>query len=97
VLGIGLRAVFEHAFAGFKTQVQAIKGRVSFFKMIDHTQTLQVVLEPSVFRHAFIQGILSSMSKRRMSQVVRQGNGFHQVFIQRQGTRNGTAQLRDFE
>ena len=89
--------MLENAFAGFKAQVQAVKSWVAFFELVDHAQTLQVVFKPTVFTHAFVECILSGVAERRVTQVVRQRNGFHQILVQAQGPGNRAAQLRDFE
>jgi len=89
--------VLEDAFAGLKTQVQAIESGVAFFELVHHAQALQVVLEAAVSGHAFVQGVLPGMTKRRVAQVMRQGDGFHQVLVQAQGPRDRTAQLRHFQ
>src|SRR5688572_4684455 len=51
-LGVGARAVLEYAFAGFEREVQSIKARITLFQLIDHAQTLQVVLEAALPCHA---------------------------------------------
>jgi hypothetical protein len=44
-----------------------------------------------------VQGILTSMAKWGMAQVMGQGNGFDQILVQLQGTRHRSAQLRHFQ
>ena len=90
-------AVLQDAFAGFKAQVQPVELRVALFQLVDHPQALQVVLEAAMLSHAILQGILPGVSKRGVAQVVRQGDGFHQVFVQAQGSRHGTPQLRHLQ
>jgi hypothetical protein len=96
-LGMGTGAVFEDAFAGFKTQVQAIERGVALLQHIHHPQALQVVLEASVALHARMQGILARMAKRGVAQVVRQRNGLHQVFAQPEAAGNAAPQLRHLQ
>ena len=91
------RAVFQNALARLKTQVQAVEVGVTFFEVIDHSQALQVVLEAAKFGHAGVQSVLPGMAKRGVAQVVRQGNGFDQVFVELQRARHGAAQLRHFQ
>ena len=59
--------MLQNAFARFKGEVQSVKVGVAFFQMIDHTQTLQVVLKAAKRLHAFIQGVLARMTKRGVS------------------------------
>ena len=103
------RAMFQNAFAGFKTQVQSIKGRVTLFQRIHHAQALQVVLKTPAhdiagqqrcsgqtrlrLRHAIGQRILAGMPERGVSQIVGQRHRLHQVLIQPQGPGNAAAQL----
>ena len=94
---VGGRAVFEHAFAGFKGEVQAVKVGVALFQPIDHAQALQVVLKTAPVVHAFVQSILSSVAKRGVAQVVCQADGFDQILVQAQGAGNAAAHLRHFQ
>ena len=80
--------MLQDALSGFEGEVQAIVARVPFFENIDHAQALIVVLESCAGRvggsQAFIEGVLSGMAERGVAQVVRQGNGLDQVFVQAQ-------------
>ena len=91
------RAVFQNAFARLEHQVQAVKGAVVLFQRIDHAQALQVVLEAAVRLHALIEHVLAHVAEWRVAQVMRQGDGFHQIFIQAQVARDGAAHLRHFQ
>ena len=91
------RTVFEYPFPRLKTQVQAVKIRVTLLQMIDHPQALQVVLKATELDHAFMQRVLSCMAKRGVTQVVRQGNGFDQVLVEPKRPGNGATQLRHFQ
>ena len=55
------------------------------------------MLKAAVLGHAFVEGVLTCVPKRRMAQIVRQRHGFDQVFVQAQSPGDGAAQLRDFE
>ena len=55
------------------------------------------MLKAAVSPHAIVQGVLPGVAKRRMAQVMGQGNRFHQVFVQTQGARHGAAQLRHLQ
>nr|GEU28520.1 hypothetical protein [Tanacetum cinerariifolium] len=95
--GIGQRAVLEDALAGFEHQIQAVVRAIVFFQLVHHAQALQVVLEAAVILHALVEHILAHVAERRMAQVVRQRNRFHQVFVQAQIARDGAAHLRHFQ
>ena len=91
------RAVFENALARFEAEIQAVERAVVLFEFIDDREALQVVLEAAVIAHAFVQRILSGMAERRMAEIVRQRNGFDQVFVDAQIARHRARDLRDFE
>ena len=52
------------------------------FQGVDHTQALQIVFKTTKVLHTVIERVLPRVAKRRMAQVVCQGNRFDQVFIQ---------------
>src|SRR5688500_10115306 len=89
--------MFVDAFARFKAQIQAIKCAVMFFQHIHDAQGLKIVLESAVVFHAVIERFLSCMTEWRMPQIMRQSNGFNQVFVKAQIAGNRAADLRDFE
>ena len=89
--------MLENAFAGLERQVQAVELRVALFQLVHHAQALQVVLKTAEGGHAVIQRILPGMAKRRVTQVMRQRDGFDQVFVQPQRARDGAAQLRHLQ
>jgi len=88
VLGDGLAHV--------PRQVQTAERAVAAFQDIHHPQAVQVVLEPAVIGHQCPQCVLARMSERRVSHVVRQGDGFGQILVQVQPSRRGAADLRHF-
>ena len=55
------------------------------------------MVETSVVDHQSRQCDFSRMTKRRVSQVVRQADRFHKVFIRPQGAGDGAANLSDFQ
>ncbi len=73
------------AFQDFPGKVEAVEFRVAFFQKFDNAQALFVVLEPPVAPHELVEHGLARVAEGRVPQVVRQGNGFRQVFIQLQG------------
>ena len=55
------------------------------------------MFEPSMSPHAFGQHLFAGMSERRMTQVVSQGDGLRQIFIERQRPGDGAADRRDLD
>ena len=55
------------------------------------------MLEAAVIAHAFVQRVLPGMTERRMAEIVRERNGFDEIFVHAQIARDRTRDLRDFE
>ncbi|KAG1247975.1 hypothetical protein G6F65_019876 [Rhizopus arrhizus] len=95
------RAMLQDAFARFEAQVQAVEVRIAFLQLVDHAQALQIVLKaPGLGRqlaHAGVQFVLAGVAERRVAQVMRQRDGFGQVFGQPQAAGQCAPDLRDFQ
>jgi hypothetical protein len=91
------RTMFENAFTGLESQIQARKGGVPLFQYIHHAQRLQVVLESTERPHAIIQRVLARVPKRRVTQIVRQANGFDQRFVELERPSDRARDLRDLD
>ena len=89
--------MLEHAFATLECEIEAGEIGIALFELIDNAQRLQIVLETSVFPHAFVERILASVSERGVSEVMREANGLGQGFIEVERPSNGAPDLRDFE
>ena len=89
--------MFENALAGFEHQVQAVKGAVTLFKLIDDAQALQIVLEATVVAHAVVEGLLPRVPEGRVAQVVGQGNRLDQIVVDAQCPRNRASDLGDLD
>ena len=74
-----------------------VERRVALFKLVDDAQALQIVLETAVGAHAIVERILAGVAERRMPQVVRQRNGFGEVFVEAQRARDAAGDLRHFK
>ena len=64
--------------------------------MVYHAQALQIVLKASGLGHAGVQGILPRVPEGRVSQVMGQRNGFHQVLVELQRSGHRSPQLGYF-
>src|SRR3954447_3329885 len=89
--------MLEYAFACFETKVQPVECTVMLLQDIHYPQRLQVVFESPVLPHAIVQCVLTGVAKRRVPQVMCQGDGLDQIFIQPQVTRNRAAYLRHLQ
>src|SRR3989338_6682049 len=94
---MGTRAMLENAFARLVCEVEPIELWISQLQRVHNAQTLQVVLETTMGRHAGIERILSGMPKGRVSQIMRQGNGLYQVFVDSQGPSDRAPELRHLQ
>ena len=91
------RAVLQNALTRLERQIESVKLRVTLLQLINHAQALQVVLKAAKRRHAVVQRVLPGMAKRRVTEIMRQRNGFNQVFVELQRTRNRAPELRHFQ
>ncbi len=90
--------VLDDAFPHFKRQVQAAKTSIAHLKILDDTQRVQVVIEEgSMLSHSCVQSFFAGMAKGRMSNVVHQGQGLHQIHVQVELGRDSACDLRDFD
>src|SRR5687768_8368668 len=89
--------MLEDAFTALEAEIQSGKTGVTLLELIDDAQRLQVVLEPAVFAHAFIERVLPGMSERGVPQIVREADGLGERLIDPQRSRDGAANLGDFE
>ena len=77
--------MLEDAFAAFEREVESLEFGVALLELVDHAQGLQVVLEAAVRAHAIVERVLARVAERRMSEVVREGDGLRQRLVQAQG------------
>jgi len=89
--------VLEYALPGFKHQVQAVESAITFLKAVYGAQRLQVVLEPAIVPHAFVEGVLPGMAERCVAEIVRESHGFGKVVVDSQRPRDGSCQLGHFD
>ncbi len=88
--------VLDDAFADFVGKIQPAKLRIAIFDIVDHAQRLRVVIESAVVFENGAQGILAGMAEGRMAQIVDEGNGFGEVFVEAESTGDRTRDLCDF-
>ena len=83
-------------FANFESQIQSRKIGIRILEQLDHPQALPIMLESAVLSHALGQHFFTGMSKRRVSEIVRERDRFRQIFIQGQRPRDRSANRSDF-
>jgi hypothetical protein len=75
------RLVLLQSLPDLECQIQAGKGGIRRLEQFDDALALPVVVEAAVPAHAFGEHLFARMSKRRMSQIVRQRDRLSQVLI----------------
>ncbi len=92
-----LRLVLDHALAHLPGEIQPGELGIALFQLGDDAQGLAVVIEAAEICHQPGKGVFAGMPEGGMSQVVRQADGLHQVFVGTQGAGDGAPDLRHFQ
>jgi hypothetical protein len=79
--------MFRQSLPHLPGEVQSGKIRILPLQFLHHPQALSIVLESILPLHEAIQRVFPLVSKGRVTQVMGQRNGFRQVLIQAQRTR----------
>ena len=69
------------AFADFERQIQTREIRIRRFQQLDHAQALPVMVEATVFSHAFREHLFAGMPERRMPEIMRERNRLGQILV----------------
>jgi len=88
-----IRGMLDNSFAGLPTEIETIKIRIAVLKDVDYSQRLTVMLKSTVILHQSVEDRLSSVTKRRMTQIVGEGQSFYQIFIKLQGPGDAACNL----
>ena len=75
--------MLAQALGDLEGQVQAGKFGVVALDEFDDAQALRVVVEPAVALHEPVERFLAGVAEGRVAQVVREGDGFGEVFVER--------------
>ena len=89
--------VLDYAFQSFPRKIQSFEVNVALLEPCDDPDGLGIVLEAAVGFHQAFKLVLAGMSERRMAKVVRQGDRFRQMRIQRQVFRQRPCDPRHFD
>ncbi len=88
--------VLDDAFAGTERKVQAAVASVALLKALDDAKRVQVVIEAqAVMAQALVQRAFSGMSEGRVADVVDQGKGLSEVYVEIEGRGDVSRHLRD--
>src|SRR5262249_39609055 len=94
---IAHRAMLQNPFPALERQVESAKLGVALFELVDYAQRLQVVLEPAIRAHAFVERLLAGMPERSMTEIVCEADSLRQRLVELQSQRRGARDLRYFD
>jgi hypothetical protein len=90
-------AVLEDAFPGLEGEVEPRELGVALFQEVHHPQGLEVVLEAAVSAHGGIEGVLARMAEGGVAEIMGQGDGFREGFVEIQHPGHATGDLGHFQ
>src|SRR3954454_21760273 len=74
--------MFLKPFPNFKREIQPWKTGIGVLEKLHYALALLVVVKPTLLGHAFGQHLFAGMPKRRMTQVMGEGNRLRQIFVE---------------
>ncbi len=83
--------MFSEPRADLPCQIETGEIRIALFKKFDPSEALHVVVESAPVFHQFVQFPFSAVTEGAVSDIMGQGNGFHEIFIGADGPRDGAA------
>ena len=90
--------MLNDAFAHFEGQIQSAKSSVALFEVFHDAQSMQVVIEKkTVLAHGGVKRLFSRMAKGRMAEVMHQRQGFGQIHVEVECSRDGAGNLRNLD
>ena len=88
--------VLNNSLADFEGKIQSAKRRITNFEILDNAQSMEVVIERKpVLPHGRVQSFLSRVPKRRMPEIMHQGQRLNQIGIQPELRSDRSRDLRD--
>lgn len=100
VIGAGLIVagfVAGDAEAGFPGEVEASEVGVGVFEELDDAKGVAIVVEAAVVAHELVEGDFAGVAEGGVAEVVGEGDGFGEVFVEAEGAGEGTGDLGDFD
>src|SRR5260221_7825815 len=88
--------VLNDALADFKCQIQPAESGITQFEIFDDSERVQIVIEGKpVLAHGGVERFFSRVAKRRVAEVVNQGERLRQIGVQAKLHGDGARDLRD--
>src|SRR5438034_5487988 len=90
--------MLDDALADFVGEIQSAKCGVTELEVLDDPERVKIMVEgESVLAHGIIESLFARMAKRRMTNVVHQGERLYQVTIESELSGDGPRDLRDLD
>jgi hypothetical protein len=89
--------VLDDSFADAQGQVETAVGGVTLLEVLDDAEGVQVVVEAAtVAAEALVEGALAGVAEGGMADVVDEGEGLGEIFVEAEGAGSCAGDLRDF-
>ncbi len=96
--GLEIARMLGNAFAHFEGQVQAGEAGVALLEFFDDAQGVNIVIEVGAEAgHLAVEFLLAGMGEGRMADVVRQRQGFGEIFVETQDRGHGAGNLGNLD
>lgn len=93
-----IAGVFDDAFADLEGEVEAGVEGVAVFVDLDDAEGVEVVFKAlAVAGEDGVEGVLTGVGKGGMTDVMSEGEGFGEVFVEAEDASGGTGELGDLE
>jgi len=90
--------VLDDSLANAEGEIEAAMGGVALLEVLDDAEGMQIVVEGStVAAEASVESALACVSEGRVSDVMDEGEGFGEVFVQTEGGGSGAGDLGDLD
>src|SRR5882672_3772147 len=90
--------VLDDSFADFESQIQAAEGGIALLEIFHDAQSMKIVIEEqTVLAHGGVERFFSGVAKRRMADVMNQGERLSEIGVEVERSGDGARDLRDFK
>src|SRR5712692_672158 len=90
--------MLDDAFTHLKREIETGKIEIALLEMLDDSQSVEIVIErATVGTHQFVQLALPGMPKRRMADVMDEGESFREIGVESKRGGHGARDLPDLE
>src|SRR5215475_10842938 len=90
--------MLHDSLADFEGEIEPRVSRETLLEMLDNTKGVKIVIEGGAKRaHQRIEAAFAGVAKRRVANVVNQGEGFGEIDVEAEGFGYGASDLRNFE